>query len=1193
MIHSTVWTNGRGRFDSTWYVNPDDSGGAVFLLTALGGTSGLAAEWVFTDNPAVNLDQCRNGESTTPNDCFDFGASQGSFGWVNGNAGPEHSHYAEGHSIPYRARMTELPVGGTVVIELGYDIKHGGKHALDFLTHYQRLLPHGGFGHTPEVVTPFDILGNGVQGVSSTFSEHPIPVPVPDFHGSPVAGQPAARFNSLPAGERVMTLWGGTIEDIQYGTNGDLTAAQSETTILITFTPTSDANGNGAKTTTAVLAWGGHIARTADWGAGAGTISGSPYHMRIKDWTGDPSLGNLGNQDRSLKVEAVFPAGKVTIVKNTEGADGTFDFSSTGGGGLPADFSITTTDGTGSITFSQVLTGAKTVTEGALANGWEFRNLVCEEAGIGLGVPDNGTTTDGFNTALIDMDGAEHITCTFVNKATGKITLIKNVDNTGGGTKEVKDFPLFVGDDLVHSGIATNPTPGTYTIREDNLFGLDYTASDWSCVGTGFTQDGSGEIVDITIDVGADVTCTITNTFQPNPLMTVEKTSTTTSLSAPGTVTYDYVVTNDGNVTLTGVSLADDNDNDDASCVATTIPVGGSTTCTATHTFTQAELDANGSPVAASGVLFNTVTASSNEAPDAGDDLSIPIVRNPVMTVEKTSVTTSLSAPGTVTYEYVVTNDGNVTLTGVSLADDNDNDDASCVATTIPVGGSTTCTATHTFTQAELDANGSPVAASGVLFNTVTASSNEAPDTGDDLSIPIVRNPALSIVKTATPTTYDAAGNVISYSYLVTNTGNVTISQPITIDDDIATDEACPAVPASLAPGDTITCTASHTITQADLDAGSVTNVASASGFDPNGNAVTSPTDTETVTANQDPAILADKALTDNDDLDGSGDVSVGDTLTYTITATNTGNVTLSNVTVDDTLTGTVGAACAVSLAPGISCSVDVDYVVQQLDVDAGTIQNTGTVSGTPPVGPPVSDDDPEDVPVPSPSLVTVKELTDNDDLDGSGDVSVGDTLTYTITVTNNGTANLTNVSISNPLPGLSALNCTPAQPATLAPTETLDCTATYVVTAADVVAGSIANTATASSTQTPDDTDDETVPNPELSVDKPAPVNADEDGSGAASPGDTLTYTITATNTGTANLTNVVVTDSLITPTGGGTTPCALVLPGGTCTLVGTYVVQASDLVPRRSEFDRFTFRPPPLDRGPRQSIKTTAPGY
>ena len=72
--------------------------------------------------------------------------------------------------------------------------------------------------------------------------------------------------------------------------------------------------------------------------------------------------------------------------------------------------------------------------------------------------------------------------------------------------------------------------------------------------------------------------------------------------------------------------------------------------------------------------------------------------------------------------------------------------------------------------------------------------------------------------------------------------------------------------------------------------------------------------------------------------------------------------------------------------------------------------------------------------------------------------------------------------------------------------------------------------------------TDDETVPvpSPALTVDKPAPANADEDGSGDVSVGDTLTYTITATNTGTANLTNVVVTDDLITPTG-GTTPCAL----------------------------------------------------
>ena len=157
----------------------------------------------------------------------------------------------------------------------------------------------------------------------------------------------------------------------------------------------------------------------------------------------------------------------------------------------------------------------------------------------------------------------------------------------------------------------------------------------------------------------------------------------------------------------------------------------------------------------------------------------------------KSSPTTSLSAPQTVNYSYVVTNTGNVTVTGIVLSDDNDNNNLSCPQTTLAPTASMTCTATHTFTQAELDAKGSPTAGSGVLANTVTATSNEAPPATDSLAIPIVQTPALTLVKSASPTSYSQVGQVITYTYTITNTGNVTVLGQITVTDDKVT-VTCP-----------------------------------------------------------------------------------------------------------------------------------------------------------------------------------------------------------------------------------------------------------------------------------------------------------------------------------------------------------------------------------------------------------------
>ena len=71
---------------------------------------------------------------------------------------------------------------------------------------------------------------------------------------------------------------------------------------------------------------------------------------------------------------------------------------------------------------------------------------------------------------------------------------------------------------------------------------------------------------------------------------------------------------------------------------------------------------------------------------------------------------------------------------------------------------------------------------------------------------------------------------MISYSYLVTNNGNVTLGGPFTVTDDKATGEPARRRRPAWRRARAITCTASYTITQADLDAGSVTNTAQGHG---------------------------------------------------------------------------------------------------------------------------------------------------------------------------------------------------------------------------------------------------------------------------------------------------------------------------------------------------------------------------
>ena len=142
-------------------------------------------------------------------------------------------------------------------------------------------------------------------------------------------------------------------------------------------------------------------------------------------------------------------------------------------------------------------------------------------------------------------------------------------------------------------------------------------------------------------------------------------------------------------------------------------------------------------------------------------------------------------------------------------------------------------------------------------------------------------SPALSLTKSALPVTYNAVGQTISYTYTIRNSGNVTLDGPFSVADDKATVSVTQPVEGELSPNEECTATATYTITQADLDAGSVTNIATAT------NGTVTSGATATVNAVKSPALSLTKSalpVTYN---------AVGQTISYTYTIRNSGNVTL------------------------------------------------------------------------------------------------------------------------------------------------------------------------------------------------------------------------------------------------------------------------------------------------------------
>ncbi|MDQ2996084.1 MAG: DUF11 domain-containing protein, partial [Chloroflexota bacterium] len=310
---------------------------------------------------------------------------------------------------------------------------------------------------------------------------------------------------------------------------------------------------------------------------------------------------------------------------------------------------------------------------------------------------------------------------------------------------------------------------------------------------------------------------------------------------------------------------------------------------------------------------------------------------------------------------------------------------------------------------------------------------------------------ALSLSKTADARTYSRVGEAIPYTLTAKNNGDVALRE-VTINDPNVSLSEC--APRTLDPGKTLVCRGSHTVTSDDMQRETLVNTASAAGRTADGQTISSAAASATITR----VLVPHLALTKR--ADETEYTNLGDTLHYTLVATNDGNVVLNNVIIRDTYVQDFSCTPEqpTTLNPGDSLTCTGTYMVSFYTGGPGSsVTNIATVTATDPSNTTVSATASLTIPRVNPSLSLTKRANPTT-FDDAGEI-----ITYTMITTNTGDVPLNNVSISDSM--LATLNCTPSQPTTLAPGSSLRCTGRYTISDADDDRCTVTNTATATGT--------------------------------------------------------------------------------------------------------------------------------
>ena len=527
-------------------------------------------------------------------------------------------------------------------------------------------------------------------------------------------------------------------------------------------------------------------------------------------------------------------------------------------------------------------------------------------------------------------------------------------------------------------------------------------------VNSGSLQDGSANGEDFNV-----LSCT----YVLPPGLQVTKQCPPTN-AAPGTLlVFTGTVTNSGQVTLTNVSVFNDQPVPDT-LVASFLSLAPGQSLNFTNSYT---VPTNVCSI--TDTLFARGTnICSLEAVTATTNATCLVSNTPLLQVVKMCPPTN-AAPGTlVVFTGTVTNTGNIAITNIGLTNVVFGSPAAVVPPVIAIlqpgqgasfSGSYTaptnvCSVPDTVTATGRDVCGTFVSASDMEVCTIT------------------NTPLLQVVKMCPPTNA-APGTLVVFTGTVTNTGSITITNigltNVVLGSPVA---VVPPVIAILEPGQGAAFTGSY---PAPTNGCSVADTVTATGRDLCGTFV-SGSDTEVCTITNMPLLQVVKICPPTN-------AAPGTLVVFTGTVTNTGNIAITNIGLTSVVFGSPAAVVPPVIAilqPGQGASFSGSYTAP---TNVCSVPDTVTATGRDVCGTFVSASDMEVCTITNTPLIRVTKMCPPDP------VGPGGTVMFTGTVSNAGNITLTNVTVVNDRP----TNNTPVfGPMTLLPGQSAPLAGSYVV---------------------------------------------------------------------------------------------------------------------------------------------------